>query len=122
MPDHKLDQMYWMGYCDESIRFAASASDDAEKRIRYLRQHLAECSDCRRANLLKNVDYQVAVILGCVPEWEAGGDIMNRDGYHDILRVVLQAARDQGVLQAEDEAWVQEKAHRYGDPWPGRLG
>ena len=121
LPVRKLDEMYWMGYCEGTIQYAAHKATTGEERVIFLEKHVGECTDCQRANLLKSIEAIVALVLGRPDLFEAGKELTHLPGYSQTMRFTLQEAKNNGRLTEEDQDWINDKALRYGQPWPGRL-
>jgi hypothetical protein len=119
-PVEKLDQMWWSGYCDESIRFASSAKDP-EARIKFLKEHIGGCTDCQTANKVKGLEKAVYVLLEKADWFEQGRDASHLPEYAAALGAVLMEARMMGALDDKEVAWMMERGARHGTPWPGRL-
>jgi len=125
LPPEKLDEIWWAGFCDETVRHASctrQGRDGALLRLSWMQHHMPECAECERSNKLKNLEEQVALSLGRGEDFVQGRDTSKAPGYHAALNKVLRDAMARGILTPTDLGWMAQIAKRHGKPWPGHEG
>lgn len=104
----KMQDMWRAGYCEELIR--AAHAKNRRERVLFLREHVQHCVECRKANLLKNAEMEVATALGphAVQLFMNGGDITELPEYRfDVAKPILDK-----YIAPEMLAWLQETLER----------
>lgn len=124
MPTQILDNMYWSGFCDATIRQAASTdfATGGDKRLAWLRPHVETCRTCRRASIFKALELRVAQKMGpeAIIAFQLGDrSLAERPGYDTHLKTVIDAAIRDGLIIQSDIDWMTETVLRHGIPWPG---
>lgn len=119
----KINDMYWGGYCDQTIRFIAEVDggpNHREQRTNYLKQHVPICIDCRNANIMKALEYEVAAELGANVQqlFCHGGDITKEPRFGDALGVVMTRAAKRGIIDHGFQRWMFRQADKRGQDWP----
>lgn len=128
MSDHDgqewLDQMWYAGYCDETIRYCSETTlnpEGSKQRLGWMREHTPTCHDCLYANFMKNQEAAIAEELGFLQEFMHGGDVTTQPGFKDKLAAVLERKIAAEVIDSDVREWVRRVAERRGKPWPGRV-
>jgi len=119
-----LDQMWYAGYCDETVRYCsetALSAGGSRKRLAWMQRHTPLCHDCLYANFMKNQEAAIAEELGFLEEFMSGGDVTQRPGFQERLTDRLDAKIDSKMLRGTFGAWMERVKERRGKPWPGRV-
>lgn len=125
MGDKKwLDEMWYSGYCNDAVEMASTTElgpIGGAKRIRWLKDHIGSCVDCRFAAMFKNMEGEIAQQLGVFDEFERGGDVTKHPGYKGLLQRYMSAGVQMGVIDGDVQEWMDRVVERRGKPWPGRI-
>lgn len=123
MPQKILDQMYWSGYCDETIA-NAEKTDFAlggPERVAWMQKHLPECKDCWRASKFKELEFRAVKRMDnkdALTAFHMGTtNLMKMPGYLKNMDSIIGEEIASNRLTQEDIEWIHTMATRYGKPW-----
>lgn len=97
IPEHKLNDAWKSGYCQIAIEQMASTEDTfagSLQRQVFMESHVSECGRCYLANVLKTIEYAVAVRLGDDTKlaFMLGKDVSKAPGFKEELLSELRKA------------------------------
>lgn len=123
MPPERIDEMYWGGYCDETLMNVSKTDlkDGAAERMEWIKNHIDDCLDCRNATKFKNLEYNIAKRLNQIERFNAGQSLSDLDGYSTAFDQVMNSAMEMGIVVEDDLQWMQRMVLRHGKSWPGRM-
>lgn len=109
----RQNKMYWAGYCDATIRQAATTEDDStgrDQRMKWAQSHFNNCGQCKLAAIVKAL------------ESEAGAAASHAGIEHHIaFQDVLRKAITRGVVPPRVDVWITKLIARQGKDWPGHT-
>lgn len=123
-PRNWLDEMWYSGYCNETLEFTHGTVLDSvgkQQRLGWMHKHLPMCRECRFANTMKGIEASVAEELGQLEGFRHGADITKHPDSQKKTGEHLAAAIRAGTLDGEVFTWMTSIVKRRGRPWPGRI-
>lgn len=121
---NKLNEMFWAGYCDATIKHAAATSNDGQgrdRRMQWAQAHYNHCPQCKLANIIKALEYETAAVMGpeMVQLFQQGGDIVGLPGFREAFEQTIERAINQGIVSPRVHDFMTAAADRHGADWPG---
>jgi hypothetical protein len=117
---NKLNDLWWAGYCHDVIEYTRDTladPDGAQKRVNYMEEHIHVCTTCYLANILKNMEADVAKELGpdVVALFNDGLDVTKLEGFQEAFKKVRSKYPSRVLV-----GFTQIMSERQGKPYPGR--
>jgi hypothetical protein len=127
IPKHKLDDIWRSGFCRQAVEHAKRTTPDSagsQARVAYLKAHIEDCVDCQCANILKNIESEVAAAMGAGFHtlFIKGGDITDFAEFRPLFEKIFRQHCESGSIRngpVDVEAymyWLQRMASR--GPYP----
>jgi hypothetical protein len=117
----KINDMWWSGYCHETIEVAIRSFNDEDggqaQRLAWLGEHIHECKECSRANLWKALEAELARRISpeALHKFFQGENIFQYKAEADRL---LPELLKETKFSAEMIEFAERVAKRHGKPYP----
>jgi hypothetical protein len=118
LTQHRINEMWWAGYCAEAVRTIGQTDlhRDGEQRIAFMTAHVKMCEDgCEYAVALKSLEGELAETLGAdgIRVFRMGGDVTRVPGAELPMLKILSREFGDGATESFTQ-WMETVAHRHG--------